>query len=52
MTETALALWINSVFAGFDTSITMAVHRLYEIGGGFFTPLFEFISILGKVAPF
>ncbi len=52
MTETASALWINSTFAGFDIAITTAIHRLYEIGGGFFTPFFEFISILGKGGAF
>ena len=52
MTETASALWLNSVFAGFDSTVTIAVHRLYEIGGGFFTPFFEFISILGKGGAF
>ncbi len=52
MTETASALWINSTFAGFDVAITTAIHKLYEIGGGFFTPFFEFISILGKGGAF
>lgn len=48
MTESVSALWINSAFAGFDSAITTAVHKLYEVGGGFFTPFFEFISLLGK----
>ena len=48
MTETASALWLNSALAAFDASITTAVHKLYEVGGGFFTPFFEFISLLGK----
>lgn len=48
MTESASAIWINSVFAGFDVAITTSIHRLYEVGGGFFTPFFEFISLLGK----
>ncbi len=48
MTETAMAVWINSTFAGFDQGITTAVHHLYDIGGGFFTPFFEFMSLLGK----
>ena len=52
MTETASALWINSNFAGFDAAITTAIHHLYEIGGGFFTPFFEFISLLGKGGAF
>ncbi len=48
MTVTAAALWLNSFFAQFDAAITLFIHRLYEIGGGFFTPFFEFISLLGK----
>lgn len=48
MSITASALWLNTVFAGFDQSITLAVHQLYELGGGFFTPFFEFISFFGK----
>ena len=48
MTETASALWINSTFAGFDIAVTTASHRVYEVGGGFFTPFFGFVSLLGK----
>lgn len=48
MTETLSAVWLNTVFAGFDQSVTIAIHRLYDLGGGFFTPFFEFISLLGK----
>lgn len=48
MEITAAALWINSTFAAFDQSITLLVHQLYTLGGGFFTPFFEFISLLGK----
>ncbi len=48
MTVTAAALWLNTVFADFDAVVTLFIHRLYEIGGGFFTPFFEFISLLGK----
>ena len=44
---TAIALWMNTVFAGFDEKIATAIHRLFEIGGGFFTPFFSFISFLG-----
>lgn len=52
MTETASALWLNAAFSSFDLAVTAAIHRLYEIGGGFFTPFFEFISILGKGGAF
>lgn len=48
MELTAAALWLNTVFAGFDASVTLAVHKLYEIAGGFFTPFMEAVSFLGK----
>ncbi len=48
MEITASAVWINQTFANFDESITSAVHSLYEIAGGFFTPFFEGVSYLGK----
>ena len=41
------AIWLNTVFANFDVSITLWIHNLYYIAGGFFTPFFEFISFLG-----
>lgn len=48
MEITAAAQWLNTNFAAFDQTITLAVHRLYEVGGSFFSPFFEFISLLGK----
>ena len=48
MEITAAAQWINSTFAAFDESVTLAVHRLYDIAGGFFSPFFEFISFLRR----
>lgn len=48
MEITAAALWLNTVFASFDQTITLAVHELYNLCGGFFTPFFEFISLFGK----
>ena len=48
MEISAPAMWINQTFAGFDASITTAVHKLYELAGGFFTPFFEGVSFLGK----
>ena len=41
------AIWINNTFAAFDQWMVVFIHKLYEIGGGFFTPFFEFISELG-----
>lgn len=40
--------WINAVFASFDQSITLAIHKLYELGGDFMTTIMEFISLFGK----
>lgn len=48
MELSAPAQWINQIFAGFDVSVTTAVHKLYEIGGAFFTPFFEGVSFVGK----
>lgn len=42
-----VALWLNTVFAGFDASVAVLIHKLYELGGVFFSPFFEFISVLG-----
>lgn len=46
MNVSAAALWLNTTFAGFDLGITSAIHKLYELAGGFFTPFFEFFSLL------
>lgn len=48
MELTAAALWLNTAFAGFDQSIAVAIHQLYDFGGVVFTPFFVFISFLGK----
>ncbi len=40
--------WLNAVFNGMDQSITLFIHRLYELGGDFMTKLMEFISLFGK----
>lgn len=43
----AAAMWLNTTMADFDQSVTLAIHRLYDVAGGFFTPFFEFVSFLG-----
>jgi len=48
MEMSAAAIWLNTFFAAFDWNITSAIHKLYEIGGAFFSPFFDFISFLGK----
>ena len=47
MDMNAAAIWINNTFAAFDQSMAVLVHKLYDMGGGFFTPFFEIISELG-----
>ena len=48
MELTPAAHWLNTALAGFDQSVTLAVHQLYLSAGGFFTPFFKLISLLGK----
>ena len=47
MTANAAAIWLNTVFAGFDLTITTLIHKFYDLAPGLFTALFEFISFLG-----
>ena len=48
MELTAAASWLNTAMAGFDQSVTLAVHKLYEMTNGVvMTPLMNFISLLG-----
>ena len=48
MELTAGAAWLNTTFAQFDQTVTLAVHKLYESCGSWMTPIMEFISLLGK----
>ena len=48
MPVSTAALWLNTAFADFDAQTALFFHRLYEFGGGFFTPFFDFVSLLGK----
>ena len=32
----AAAAWLNSTFGNLDVSVALAVHKLYDIAGGFF----------------
>ena len=48
MVLTPAALWLNTVFAAFDVNVMLFIHRLYDLCGGFFTPFFDFVSLLGK----
>lgn len=46
MSVSASALWLNSAFYGFDIGIATAIHKLYDLAGGFFTPFLGFFSFL------
>lgn len=47
MSITPVALWLNTFFASFDASISVLVNKLYDLGGAFFTPFLELVSVLG-----
>ena len=48
MEMTAAALSLNTAFAGLDEWAAVAVHRLYELAPGFFTPFLTLITYMGK----
>lgn len=48
MPLSAAAQWLNTTFAGFDMSVTAAVHKLYEAAGPVLTPFMKLISLMGK----
>lgn len=49
MKLTAAAEWLNSVFAGFDSSIAIFAHSLHESAAGeFFDGIFPLITLLGE----
>ena len=48
MELTAVAAWLNSTFAEFDLAIMVAVHKLYEVAGWFFSPILETITFFGN----
>ncbi len=48
MELTAIAAWLNTACAGMDAAVTGAVHGLYTLAGGFFTPLAFLMDLLGK----
>ena len=48
MSLTADALWLNTVFAGYDMAILSFMHKLAESAGAVLTPLFKLITLLGE----
>ncbi len=45
---TPISGWLNTSLASLDESAAIAVHRLYELAPGFFTPFLNLISLMGK----
>ena len=43
-----MAEWLNNTFGSFDGGVFHAFHNLAESTGGFFTPLFKAVSIIGE----
>ncbi len=46
--EFFMAEWLNNTFYGFDNGIFHAFHDLAVAAGGFFTPLFKAVSVIGE----
>jgi len=44
----AFALWLDSTCRGFDLSIALTVHRLWEFADPVCTPVMEFVSWMGN----
>ena len=45
---TPIAGWLNTTLAPLDESVAIAVHKLYELAPGFFTPFLTLITLMGK----
>ncbi len=43
-----MAEWLNDVFATYDGAVFDAMHSLAESAGGFFTPFFKLVTLLGE----
>ena len=48
MSLTADAVWLNSVFAGYDQTILSITHKLAELAGSVLTPLTKLVTLLGE----
>ena len=43
-----MAEWLNSFFANYDGAIFGAMHSLAESAGGFYSPFFKLVTLLGE----
>ena len=50
MEYTAIAEWLNTTFAGYDSAILGFMNTLATAAGGFLTPLMKLITSLAKRA--
>ena len=48
MEYTAIAEWLNTTFAGYDSAILGFMNALATAAGGFLTPLMKLITFLGE----
>ena len=48
MEVSTAAVWINTVFANFDLTVTQAIHDIFYPIKAFSGPFFDFVSLLGK----
>ena len=48
MGTSAAAMWINSVFASFDLTVTQAIHDIFYPVDAFSRPFFDLVSLMGK----
>ena len=48
MEYTAIAQWLNTFFAGYDSAILSSLAKLADAAGSFLTPVLKFITLLGE----
>ncbi|MBP3539393.1 MAG: phosphatase PAP2 family protein, partial [Oscillospiraceae bacterium] len=48
MEYTAIAQWLNTFFAGYDSAILSSLSKLADAAGSFLTPVLKFITLLGE----
>lgn len=48
MEYTAIAQWLNTFFAGYDSAILSSLAKLADAAGSFLTPVMKFVTLLGE----
>ena len=44
-----MAEWLNNTFGSFDSGVFNALHNFAVNAGGFFTPFFNAVSVIGLI---